>query len=127
MTASAEDPVPGAGPGPWDLMSLADGRASPVMLRELLREVIDPEIGINIVDLGLVYDVGLSGDGVAAIRMTLTTPGCPLGGYIDDEIHRILWATPGISDIDVRIVWDPPWDPDEMMSDWAKEQLGWRR
>ncbi|HEU5393008.1 MAG TPA: metal-sulfur cluster assembly factor [Streptosporangiaceae bacterium] len=127
MTAGAEDPVPGAGPGTWDLMSLADGRASPVMLRELLREVIDPEIGINIVDLGLVYDAGLSGDGIAAIRMTLTTPGCPLGGYIDDEIHRILWGAPGISDIDVRIVWDPPWDPDEMMSDWAKEQLGWRR
>ena len=127
MTASAEDPVPSEGPGPFDLMSLADGSASPMMLRELLREVIDPEIGINIVDLGLVYDVGLSGDGVAAIRMTLTTPGCPLGGYIDDEIHRILWGAPSISDIEVRIVWDPPWDPDEMMSDSAKDQLGWRR
>ena len=127
MTASAEDPVPGAGPGTWDLMSLADGRASPMMLRELLREVIDPEIGINIVDLGLVYDVGLSGDGVAAIRMTLTTPGCPLGGYLTDAIHDTLQAAPGVTDVDVQIVWEPSWDPDEMMSDWAKDQLGWRR
>ncbi|MGH3189353.1 MAG: metal-sulfur cluster assembly factor [Streptosporangiaceae bacterium] len=127
MTGSAEDPVPAAGAGPLDVMSLAGGKASPEALRGLLREVIDPEIGINIVDLGLVYDVGLSSDGVASIRMTLTTPGCPLGGYIDDEIHNILWGAPGVEDIDVRIVWDPPWDPDEMMSDWAKDQLGWRR
>jgi metal-sulfur cluster biosynthetic enzyme len=127
MTTSAGDTASGAGRGPLDLVSLAGGKASPEALRELLREVIDPEIGINIVDLGLVYDVGLSGDGVASVRMTLTTPGCPLGGYIDDEIRDILWGAPGVADIDVRIVWDPPWDPDEMMSDWAKDQLGWRR
>jgi metal-sulfur cluster biosynthetic enzyme len=125
MTGSAGDPVPAAGSGPPDVISLASGKATPETLRGLLREVIDPEIGINIVDLGLVYDVGLSGDGVASIRMTLTTPGCPLGGYIDDEIHNVLWGVPGVNDIDVRIVWDPPWDPGEMMSDWAKEQLGW--
>jgi metal-sulfur cluster biosynthetic enzyme len=108
-------------------MSLIGRETSPEMIRELLREVIDPEIGINIVDLGLVYDIRMSGDGVAAIRMTLTTPGCPLGGYIDDEIRETLWGAPGVYDVDVRIVWDPPWDPDQMMSDWAKQQLGWRR
>jgi metal-sulfur cluster biosynthetic enzyme len=127
MAGSADGPVPEAGRGPLNLTSMLAGRASPEMLRELLREVIDPEIGINIVDLGLVYDVRLSGDDVALVRMTLTTPGCPLGGYIDDEIRRTLWAAPGVADIDVQIVWDPPWDPDEMMSDWAKQQLGWRR
>jgi metal-sulfur cluster biosynthetic enzyme len=127
MAGSADGPVPEAGRGPLNLTSMLEGRASPEMLRELLREVIDPEIGINIVDLGLVYDVRLSGDDVALVRMTLTTPGCPLGGYIDDEIRRTLWAAPGVADIDVQIVWDPPWDPDEMMSDWAKQQLGWRR
>lgn len=117
-----------AGHGPLELMSLLDGaRARPEMLRELLREVIDPEVGINIVDLGLVYEVRLSGDGVAMVRMTLTTPGCPLGGYLDDAIRETLWGVPGVGDVDVRIVWDPPWDPDAMMSDWAKEQLGWRR
>ena len=127
MTASAGDRFPGTDPGPLGLMSLASGKASPEMLRRLLSEVIDPEIGINIVDLGLVYEVGLSGDGVAAIRMTLTTPGCPLGGYIGEEIRNVLWGVPGVTDVDVRIVWDPPWDPGEMMSDRAKEQLGWRR
>jgi metal-sulfur cluster biosynthetic enzyme len=108
-------------------MSLLGAQPGPTLLRDLLRDVIDPEIGINIVDLGLVYDVELSGDGLAVIRMTLTTPGCPLGGYLDDEVHETLWGAPGVNDIDVRIVWDPPWDPDEMMSDWAKDQLGWRR
>ena len=126
-TGDAENPGPGAGCGPLDLLSLADGPASPALLRELLREVIDPEIGINIVDLGLVYDIGLSGGGVAMIRMTLTTPGCPLGGYIDDAIRDTLWGAPGVNDVDVQIVWDPPWDPDAMMSDETKEQLGWRR
>ena len=127
MAGSAGDPAPEARQPPLKLMSMLEAQASPEMLRELLREVIDPEIGINIVDLGLVYDVRLSGDGVAMVRMTLTTPGCPLGGYIDDEIRNTLWDTPGVADVEVRIVWDPPWDPDEMMSDWAKEQLGWRR
>ena len=97
------------------------------MIREILREVIDPEIGVNVVDLGLVYDIELSPDGVAAIRMTLTTPGCPLRGYIDDAIHDVLWGVPGVNGVDVRVVWDPPWNPDTMMSDRAKEQLGWRR
>ncbi len=129
MTASsAAGPAPGAGPGPMSLMSLlGDGQASPEMLRDLLREVIDPEIGINIVDLGLVYGIGLPDGGTVVIEMTLTTPGCPLGGYIEDAIREALWGAPGVSDVEVRIVWDPPWDPDEMMSDWAKEQLGWRR
>jgi metal-sulfur cluster biosynthetic enzyme len=123
----AENPGLGVGCGPLDRMSLADGKASPALLRELLHEVIDPEIGINIIDLGLVYDIGLSGGGAAMIRMTLTTPGCPLGGYIDDAIRDTLWGAPGVNDVDVQIVWNPPWDPDTMMSDGAKEQLGWRR
>ena len=128
MTTSGDAESSGlARRGSFGLMSLIGRETSPEMIRELLREVIDPEIGINIVDLGLVYDIRMSGDGVAAIRMTLTTPGCPLGGYIDDEIRETLWGAPGVYDVDVRIVWDPPWDPDQMMSDWAKQQLGWRR
>lgn len=123
----AGNPASDGAPGPLELMSLLDGQASAEQLRGLLREVIDPEIGINIIDLGLVYDVRLSADGVAAVRMTLTTPGCPLGGYIDDAIHGVLWGAPGVTDVDVQLVWDPPWDPDQMMSDWAKQQLGWCR
>lgn len=115
------------GHSPLDLMSLASGQPDPRTLRELLREVYDPEIGVNIVDLGLVYDVRLSADGMVAIRMTLTTPGCPLGGYIEDEIRDTLRDVPGVSGVDLRIVWEPAWDPDAMMSEAAKLALGWRR
>jgi metal-sulfur cluster biosynthetic enzyme len=115
------------GRGPLDLASLVSGKPSPGTLRDLLREVIDPEIGINIVDLGLLYDIRLSGDGTAAIRMTLTTPGCPLGGYLTDAIDDALRDVPGVTGVDVQIAWEPPWDPDGMMSDWAKSRLGWSR
>ena len=94
--------------------------------RDNLKNVYDPEIGINIVDLGLVYDIGLSGEGAVAIRMTLTTPGCPLGRYLADSVTGTLRDVPGVTGVDVRVVWDPPWDPDAMMSDWAKDQLGWK-
>ncbi|MGH3394289.1 MAG: metal-sulfur cluster assembly factor [Streptosporangiaceae bacterium] len=127
ITSSDQSPAPEAGREPLGLMSALGRHDSPALLRELLRDVIDPEIGINIVDLGLVYEARLPGDGVAVVVMTLTTPGCPLSGYLDDAIHECLFGTPGVSEVDVQIVWDPPWDPDEMLSDWAKEQLGWRR
>jgi len=112
---------------PLDLFSLLGGQPGTDTVRDLLRDVIDPEIGINIVDLGLLYDIRLSGDGTAAIRMTLTTPGCPLGGYLTDAIHDTLQDITGVSSVDVQIVWDPPWDPGTMMSDWAKGRLGWKR
>ncbi|HEY8451466.1 MAG: metal-sulfur cluster assembly factor [Micromonosporaceae bacterium] len=91
--------------------------------RDLLRKVIDPELGVNIVDLGLVYDVRVR-DGTARVWMTLTTPGCPLGAYFDDEIRAALGGAPGVDDVDLRIVWEPPWRP-EMMNDLARRQLGW--
>lgn len=94
------------------------------LLREMLREVPDPELGVNIIDLGLVYDVGVTG-GVARVRMTMTTPACPLSGYFEDAIRAALWGAPGVDDVDTEIVWEPVWEPD-MMSDAAKEALGWR-
>lgn len=96
---------------------------TPQVVEDRLHEVIDPELGVNIVDLGLVYDV-TTDDGVVSIEMTLTTPGCPLGGYIEDEIQRSLEDLPHVRDIAVQIVWDPPWDP-ELMSGEARAQLGW--
>jgi metal-sulfur cluster biosynthetic enzyme len=93
------------------------------MVREALREnVIDPEIGINIVDLGLVYDLDVK-DGVAEVTMTLTTPACPLGPYIDTEVQTALRDVPGIEDARVNLVWTPPWDPSKM-SEEAKLELG---
>ena len=79
---------------------------------------------VNIVDLGLVHDVAVSPDGVVLITMTLTTPGCPLGGFLDDEIRACLTALPQVRDVRVELVWSPPWAP-EAMSDVAKEHLGW--
>ena len=96
----------------------------PQLLREMLREVLDPELGVNIIDLGLVYDVGVT-DGVAQVRMTMTTPACPLSGYFEDTIRAALWGAPGVRDVETQIVWDPVWEPD-MMTDEAKQMLGWR-
>lgn len=89
-----------------------------------LRGVIDPELGVNIVDLGLVYDVTIAPEGRVAIAMTLTTPGCPLGGFIDDQIHACLAQLPQVRGVEVELVWEPPWEP-AAMSDLAREQLGW--
>jgi len=93
------------------------------VVRDLLREVIDPELGLNIVDLGLVYDVTVS-EGTACVVMTLTTPGCPLSAYFEDNIAECLWGAPGVDRVDLQIVWEPRWDP-SMMSDAAKKALGW--
>ena len=114
-----DGPSLGGGPLEW----LSQGTDSRTVVG-LLYEVIDPEIGVNIVDLGLLYGLRIV-EGQILIRMTLTTPGCPLGGYIEDEIHRALWGLPGISQIGVDLVWEPAWGP-ELMSDEAKRQLGWQ-
>lgn len=94
------------------------------LLREMLREVMDPELGVNIIDLGLVYGVGVT-DGVAHVRMTMTTPACPLNDYFEDTVRAALWGAPGVDDVETEFVWDPIWEP-AMMSDAAKQMLGWR-
>jgi metal-sulfur cluster biosynthetic enzyme len=92
-------------------------------LWEKLKEVIDPEIGLSIVDLGLVYGLD-NDDGDVKITMTLTSPGCPLGPVIRGEAYAKLKALPGIKDVDVEIVWSPPWDPRTMASEDVKMMLG---
>lgn len=109
-----------------DITQWLTADASEQLVRAALTEVIDPELGVNIVDLGLVYDVSLDDSANVAIRMTLTTPGCPLGGYLDDEIRSCLRQFPSLGEVSVDLVFDPPWRPD-LMSDAAKDQLGWRR
>lgn len=96
----------------------------PELVRRLLRAVIDPELGVNIVDLGLVYGIAVDAGGTVAIEMTLTTPGCPLGGFLKDEIRACLTQLPQVRDVEVALVWEPPWEP-AAMSEAAKEQLGW--
>jgi metal-sulfur cluster biosynthetic enzyme len=105
-------------------LGLLTAELKPELVLDALYEVIDPELGVNIVDLGLVYDVVIDDDGGVVVVMTLTTPGCPLAGFMEDEIHRCLSQFPQVRAAEVEIVWDPPWDP-ELMSDEAREQLGW--
>jgi metal-sulfur cluster biosynthetic enzyme len=93
-------------------------------LLECLRQVIDPEIGCNIVDLGLVYSV-TNESGHITVQMTLTTPGCPMHESIAWGVKNALLNLEGVEDAEVKIVWDPPWQP-AMMSDEAREQLGVR-
>ena len=91
---------------------------------EILREVIDPEIGMNIVDLGLVYKAeGV--DGHVHVALTMTSPACPLGESITEESKAtIRRRVPDAHSVDVGLVWEPPWRP-SMMSDAARKQLGW--
>lgn len=77
---------------------------------EALQQVIDPEIGVNIVDLGLVYGVSIT-DGVVKVRMTLTTPGCPMHESISWGVKNAVQGLEGVADAEVELVWDPPWHP----------------
>lgn len=88
-----------------------------------LENVIDPELGIDIVNMGLVYDVDLNDEGLCTVTMTLTSMGCPLAGHIEQDIKYVLSDIPEIKDIYVNIVWDPPWGKDKM-SRYAKIALG---
>jgi metal-sulfur cluster biosynthetic enzyme len=91
---------------------------------DALRTVDDPEVGMNIVDLGLVYGVEVDGPDVG-VRLTMTSPACPLGDAIVENAERaIRAAAPGAGRVDVALVWDPPWTPDRM-SDAARAKFGW--
>jgi metal-sulfur cluster biosynthetic enzyme len=88
-----------------------------------LEQVIDPEIGIDIVNLGLVYDLELDDEGKLTVTMTLTAMGCPLAGVIVDQVQAALRDIPEVKDSEVNIVWNPPWSKDRM-SRYAKIALG---
>jgi FeS assembly SUF system protein len=89
---------------------------------EALKEIYDPEIPVNIYDLGLIYGVEIHG-GHAVVTMTLTTPHCPVAESMPGEVELRVGAVPGIGDAEVNLVWDPPWNP-ALMSDEAKLELG---
>ena len=93
------------------------------LVREKLMEVIDPELRMPIMDLGLVYDVEIDGGNVKVIY-TLTSAACPLGPIIDGQIQDVLMDLPGVKEVDSELTFTPPWDPRTMASDDVKMQLG---
>jgi len=94
-------------------------------LREALTRVLDPEVGMNVVDLGLVYAIRIAPGRIEA-DLTMTTPSCPMGEMILDEARGVLGAcVPAGTEVIVNLVWDPPWNPG-MMSEHARQHFGWR-
>ncbi len=87
---------------------------SPETIRKALRAVKDPELNLNIIDIGLVYDVEVSETGDVIVRMTLTSPGCPAGGEIIEDVRRVAGDLEGVKSAEVELVWDPYWTPDRM-------------
>lgn len=90
---------------------------------DALKEIYDPEIPVNIYDLGLIYNVEVTSDGHAVVTMTLTTPHCPVAESMPGEVELRVGAVPGVGHAEVNLVWDPPWDPMKM-SDEARLELG---
>jgi len=118
---------PGGQPGPTDPDPTAQPTRDPAAIEaaviEALKTCYDPEIPVNIYELGLIYNVRVDTEGQAEIRMTLTSPACPVAGSLPGEVEATVRAVPGVSAARVELVWDPPWDK-EMMSEAAKLQLG---
>lgn len=103
--------------------SVSGAGATEDRVREALKQVYDPELGLNIVDLGLVYDIQVDGQGDVDIQYTLTTMGCPIGPMIEDQMRAFLAPIDEIGDVRPELVFRPAWSP-EMMSDEAKAALG---
>lgn len=121
MSTDSTDPaVPPAGPEP-----MAEAPAiiwTPDQVREVLRGVFDPELHMNIVDLGLIYEVTVDRD-QAKVRMTLTSPGSPYGPYLIHQVKDTVQSLKGIQTAQVEVVWDPPWGPDKMTEE-VRLELG---
>ena len=92
-------------------------------VEDALRQVYDPEIPVNIFELGLIYGIDISEEGAVQIRMTLTAPNCPAAGAMPGEVESRVAAVEGVKDVTVELVWDPPWDQSRM-SEAAKLELG---
>lgn len=115
----APEPAIAARPAATD----AEQQDLEVAIVEALKTVYDPEIPVNIYELGLIYDLDVQPDRNVHLKMTLTAPGCPVAGTLPGEIQAKVASVPGVSTADVELVWDPPWNP-SMMSEAARLQLG---
>lgn len=120
-TLAAEAPSPPAEETPLDA-GLDTGEVE-VNIVEALKTVYDPEIPVNIYELGLIYDVAIEADGKVEVKMTLTSPGCPVAGSLPGEVQSKVEGVPGVASAHVELVWDPVWNP-SMMSEAARLELG---
>ena len=124
----AEEPA--APPPPAEAPAPPGEPLTPEQVKALEEKIVaalctcfDPEIPVNIYELGLIYDIAIEEDGSVGIRMTLTSPGCPVAGSLPGEVEAKVRSVPGVRSAKVDVVWDPPWHKD-LMSDAAKLQLG---
>ena len=108
---------------PKDELDAGPGSDLQASVVEALKSIYDPEIPVDIYELGLIYDVAVDEDGDAVVTMTLTTPHCPVAESMPQEVELRVLGVPGIRDAEVKLVWDPPWDPSKM-SDEARLELG---
>lgn len=118
LAALARHPSPAQDPAP-----VATGGNLHDRVVAALRTVFDPEIPVNVYDLGLIYGLEVSDSGAVAVRMTLTAPACPVAGTMPGLVESAVRRADGVTDVHVELVWDPPWSKDRM-SDEAKLQLG---
>lgn len=108
---------------PVDAPAGEPGGATYDAIIDALKDIYDPEIPVNIYDLGLIYNVEVTSEGHAVVTMTLTTPHCPVAESMPGEVELRVGAVPGVGHAEVNLVWDPPWDP-QKMSDEARLELG---
>ncbi|HXP95079.1 MAG TPA: SUF system Fe-S cluster assembly protein [Telmatospirillum sp.] len=111
--SSGEDSVARAG----QPLDAGERPATEDEIVEALRQVYDPEIPVNIYDLGLIYKIDIDNDASVAIAMTLTSPGCPVAGSLPQRVADVAASVPGVGEVDVSLVWDPPWTMDTMSPD----------
>jgi len=115
--------TPGTSPTSQPPLTVSEVVALQDKVIEKIRTCYDPEIPVNIYDLGLIYEVKVEPTGHVHVRMTLTAPGCPAAGTLPGEVEDKITVIPGVTSVQVQVVWDPPWDKN-MMSEAAKLQLG---
>ena len=120
---ASPEPLPSSNGTATLVADAAKTEALKPAILDAIRTVFDPEIPVNILELGLIYDVIVDGAGVAGVRMTLTAPGCPAAQSLPVEVAAKVKAVPGVTDAKVDVVWEPSWTKDRM-SDVAKLQLG---
>ena len=125
MPSAPATPNPAAPPnvGPFAPASSGPYAERERLITENLKQIYDPEIPMNIVDLGLIYGMEWAGDSVK-LKMTLTAPGCPVAGILAEEVKAAIEKVPNVHGATVEMTWEPPWSP-ERMSDFAKRQFGY--